>query len=296
MRIVVRLLRSEQWLKNGFVFAGVLFSGRFTDPTSLASAGAAFCLFSLVSSAVYIQNDLIDAPVDRAHPTKRHRPIASGAVSIPVARVVQAVLLGIGLGLALVLDVRLAKLLGGYALLNVAYTLWLKHVVILDVMTIAIGFVLRVVAGCVAIHIAPSQWIVLCAFMLAMHLGFGKRRQELMVLGARPDTARPVLASYGVRFLDQTMVVVNTLTIVCYILFTMWPDTVARHGTANLVYTTPFVVYGLLRYDWLVYQRDAGDPTTALLTDPHLIVTVASWALTAVAILGTAWRGEPLVP
>lgn len=293
---VARLLRADSWLKNGFTFAGVLFSGRFLDPWSLLRAGATFGLFSLVSSAVYIQNDITDAESDRRHPTKRTRPIASGAVPLGTARVVQAVLLLAGLGLGFRLDPRIGLLLAGYVVLNVSYTLWLKHVPIVDVMVIATGFVLRVVAGCVVIDVVPSQWIVLCAFMLALHLGFGKRRQELILLQDQPDQRRPVLASYGVHFLDQLMVVVSTITIVCYILFTMWPDTVARHGTANLVYTVPFVMYGLFRYDWLVHRREGGDPTRALLTDPHLIVTVVVWILTAIAIVGPGWRGDPLPP
>jgi 4-hydroxybenzoate polyprenyltransferase len=294
MRPIAETLRVEHWLKNGFVFAGLLFSGRFTDPASVGAATIAFVCFALVSSAVYVQNDLLDRDADRAHPKKRRRPIASGALSERGARLLQGVLLVAGLGVGAWFDRDLGVLLGAYLLLNWAYSRWLKHVVILDVMTIAIGFVLRVIAGCVVIDVAPSQWIVLCAFMLAMHLGFGKRRQELLEVGDRPTDARPVLASYGVRFLDLTMTIVSTLTIVCYVLFTMWPDTVARQGTTRLVYTTPFVIYGLLRYDWLVHRRDAGDPTAALLTDPHLVVTAILWALTSAALLGAGWRGEPM--
>jgi 4-hydroxybenzoate polyprenyltransferase len=294
MRVIVDALRTEHWLKNGFVFAGVLFSGRFSSPASLKAATVAFLCFALVSSAGYVQNDLMDREADRAHPTKRLRPIASGALSPRTARIVQLVLQLAGLGGGAWWDLRLGALLAAYVLLNVVYSRWVKHVVILDVMTIAIGFVLRVVAGCVVIDVAPSEWIVLCAFMLAMHLGFGKRRQELLLVGDKVDVTRPVLASYGVRFLDLTMTVVSTLTIVCYILFTMSPDTVARQGTTRLVYTTPFVVYGLLRYDWLVYRHDAGDPTVALLTDPHLVATVILWAITAATILGPGWRGEAL--
>ena len=296
VRILVGLLRAESWLKNGFVFAGILFSGRFTDSRSLVSVSILFALFALVSSAVYIQNDITDCDSDRRHPTKRMRPIASGAVSIRTGRVVQFVFLVAGLGLGFWLDVDVGLLLTAYVVLNLAYTFWLKHVVILDVMTIAVSFVLRVLAGCVVIDVAPSQWIMLCAFMLALHLGFGKRRQELILLHDKPDQRRPVLTSYGVHFLDQLMVIVSTLTIVCYILFTMSPDTVARQGTKNLIYTVPFVIYGLFRYDWLVHQREGGDPTIALLTDRHLIVTVLLWAITAIALLGPGWRGEPLHP
>jgi 4-hydroxybenzoate polyprenyltransferase len=296
VRIAAELLRVESWLKNGFIFAGVLFSGRFTDPRSLLITCAVFGLFSFVASAVYIENDIADRESDRRHPTKRTRPIASGAVSIATARLIQIPLLAAGLGLGFWLDANVGMLLAAYVILNVLYTFWLKHVVILDVMTIAISFVLRVLIGCAAIDIVPSQWIMLCAFMLALHLGFGKRRQELILLHDRPDHRRPVLMSYGVQFLDQLMVIVSALTIVCYILFTMSPETVARQGTKNLVYTVPFVIYGLFRYDWLVHQREGGDPTTALLTDPHLIVTVVLWALTAAAILGPGWRGEPLHP
>lgn len=293
---VFRLLRVDHWLKNGFTFAGVLFSGRFLDPSSIMAAASAFALFSAAGSAVYIQNDITDLDSDRRHPTKRNRPIAAGVVPLPVARVVQVALLAVSLGLALRLDPRIFELIAAYVVLNVSYSLWLKHVVIVDVMVIAVGFVLRVVAGCVVIDIAPSQWIVLCAFMLALYLGFGKRRQELVLMQDRADYRRPVLDDYGLRFLDQLMVIVSAVTIVCYILFTMWPDTIARHGTANLVYTVPFVMYGMFRFDWLVHHRKGGDPTRALLTDPHLIATVVLWALVAGMILGPGWRGEPLPP
>jgi 4-hydroxybenzoate polyprenyltransferase len=293
VRTVAGLLRAESWLKNGFIFAGLLFAGRFTDPSSLLSVGLLFVLFALVSSAVYIQNDITDRDSDRRHPTKRMRPIASGTIAIGTARMVQLSFLIVGLGFGFRLSFDIGVLLAAYVALSVAYTFWLKHVVILDVMTIAASFVLRVLGGCIVIDVAPSRWIMLCAFMLALHLGFGKRRHELILLNDQPDHRRPVLTSYGVQFLDQVMVIVSTLTVVCYILFTMWPDTVARQGTENLVYTVPFVVYGLFRYDWLVHHRGGGDPTTALLTDPHLIVTVLLWAITAMALVGPGWRGEP---
>jgi len=283
---VARLLRVDNWLKNGFTFAGVFFSGRFLEPASVLRAAVTFAVFSLVASAVYIQNDITDVESDRRHPTKRRRPIASGAVPLATARLAQVLLLIAGLGVAFAFDQRVGLMVAGYLVLNLSYTFWLKHVVIVDVMVIATGFVLRVVAGCLVIDIVPSQWIVLCAFMLALHLGFGKRRQELILLQDRPDHRRPVLDNYGVHFLDQLMVVVSAVTIVCYILFTMWPDTVARHGTTNLVYTVPFVMYGLFRYDWLVHQRAGGDPTSALLTDPHLIGTVVLWIAVSILIGG----------
>ncbi|HLK10385.1 MAG TPA: decaprenyl-phosphate phosphoribosyltransferase [Candidatus Binatia bacterium] len=290
-RVMVRLLRADQWVKNVFVFGGLLFGGRLGDPVAVARALVAFGLFSVVASAAYIHNDVADREADRLHPKKAQRPIASGAVSLPVARAVQLGLLVLGLAGAALFDRRVTAILLGYTALNAAYSHWLKHVVVLDVMLIAVGFVLRVLAGCAAVAVRPSTWIILCTFLLALFMGFGKRRHELTLLGAGRDEHRPVLGSYGVGFLDQMIGVVSAVTVMCYIMYTVWPDTVALHGTTALVYTVPFVIYGIFRYDFLVYKADrGGSPTSIILTDRPLLLAVVLWAVTSLALLNGTWR------
>jgi 4-hydroxybenzoate polyprenyltransferase len=244
-----------------------------------------------VASAAYIHNDIADREADRCHPTKARRPIASGAVRVPAARAVQLALLLVGLGGAALFDRRVTAILVAYTALNLAYSRWLKHMVVLDVMVIATGFVLRVLAGCAAVAVRPSTWIVLCTFLLALFLGFGKRRHELLVIGDGRDEHRPVLGSYGVGFLDQMISVVSAVTVMCYVMYTVSPDTVALHGTTALVYTVPFVIYGIFRYDFLVYKADqGGSPTTLFLTDRPLLLAVVLWAVTSVVLVNGTWR------
>jgi 4-hydroxybenzoate polyprenyltransferase len=290
----IRLLRVEQWVKNAFVFAGVLFSGRFADPASLMRATLAFVAFCATSSGGYIDNDVVDREADAHHPRKRFRPVAAGTIGVTAARGLQGALNLAGLLLAYAADARVALCVVLYAALTAAYSRWWKHVVVLDVMVIATGFVLRVVAGCAAIDIAPSHWIVLCTFMLALYLGFGKRHHEMQSLAGNLAGQRPVLASYSLGLLDQLSGATSALALVCYLMFTIWPDTVARHGTANLVYTVPIVTYGIFRYQVLV-RRGAGpdDPSSALLTDRHLLATAVLWVAAVALALGAVPRGEP---
>jgi len=289
LQTVVGLLRCRQWIKNGFVFAGMLFGGRFGSLDSWVRVTTTFVLFSLVASATYINNDLTDCEADRRHPMKRLRPIASGEVSPSTARVVQLLLLVVGITGAALLDRRVLVVVAAYFALNLAYSAFLKHQVVIDVMVIAVGFVMRVLAGCYAVRVEPSVWILLCTFLLALYLGFGKRRHELLLVDAGMVGHREVLGQYSIKMLDQMIVVVSALTVTSYIMFTVWPDTVSRHGTTNLVYTVPFVLYGLFRYDFLIYQaEDSGNPTDAMLTDRPLLMTLIAWALTSVAII--YWR------
>lgn len=295
IRAVIRLVRVDQWVKNAFVFAGVLFTGRFTDAESLLRAAGAFAAFCAVAGAGYIDNDVADLEADRLHPLKRYRPLPADEIGVLGARLLQAVLLLAGFGIGFSVDPRVALLVAAYAGLTLAYSRWLKHIVVLDVMVIAAGFVLRVVAGCAAIGIAPSRWILLCSFMLALFLGFGKRRHEVLLLG--DGGHRPVLTSYSVGLLDQLLAAVSSLTLMCYIMFTMWPETIARHGTTDLVFTVPIVMYGLFRYDFLVHREaGGGNPSGTLLTDRHLLGTVLLFAVAAGLILGTQHTGEAWMP
>ncbi len=279
---LLRCMRPQQWVKNGFVFAPALFAGRlFEAPTALASA-AAFAAFSAAASAVYLLNDIVDVEADRAHPKKRLRPIASGALPVPLAYVALVLLLLIGVGGAWFVAPPLALILLAYFGLNVLYSLKLKHQVILDVIIIAAGFVLRVEAGAAAIAVQPSTWLLVCTSMLALFLGFSKRRHELTL----PSTeTRRVLEEYSEPFLDQMMGLVTALTVISYLMYCVAPETEARFGRGMLL-TFPFVLYGVFRYQYLVYHRnEAANPTDTLLTDRPLLATAALWAMAAAAVI-----------
>ena len=286
LRGLVRALRPDQWLKNTVVFAALIFARRFTDPESVLSAVATFALFCGISSAVYLINDISDLQTDRLHPRKSRRPIASGQVSVLRAGWAAAVLAIGSVGLAWLLSPGVALVLGSYLLLNLAYSTWLKRVVILDVMALAAGFLLRAVAGAVVLHVEISNWLILCATLLSLFLGFCKRRNELMVLADRAGEHRSILREYSFPFLDQMISVVTASTLVAYCFYTLSPQVEDKLGTPYLPLTIPFVLYGIFRYLYLVYQRDeGGSPTRVFYTDRPLLVDVALWALASVLVL-----------
>lgn len=288
----VRSLRPHQWIKNGLLFAGVLFAGRLTDPASLARALEGFVAFSLLSGAVYLFNDLNDLAADRLHPRKRLRPLASGALPAPLARLGLALVLVVSAILAWHLGPRFALAAGAYLALNLAYSLGLKHVVLVDVMLIAAGFVLRAIAGVeLLVPIAPdvelSPWLLVCSFFLALFLACGKRRQELLHQdSAQALTRRRVLLAYNAPFLDTLVTVCAATTLVAYAIYTIWPETVAKFGTTNLLWTVPFVTYGVFRYLWLTRVSEEGeDPAHAIVGDRPLLVAVGLWAVTVAVVL-----------
>jgi 4-hydroxybenzoate polyprenyltransferase len=281
---LLRLMRPRQWVKNAFVLAPLLFSGQLLVPDSVFRAVGALIAFCALASSVYVFNDIVDVDGDRAHPTKRNRPIAAGLVSIGQARVT-AVVLGIsGLALAFILDGTLGLIALSYLVLNVAYSLRLKHMVLLDVFSISIFFVLRLVAGSVAIHVQASVWLILCGGLLALFLGFAKRRHELVLLGAASASHRGVLARYSTPFLDQVSSIILAVTIVCYIMYTLDSAT-GRIGGPMLSYSAAFVLFGVLRYLHLIHTRADGNPTEVLLTDRTLLVTSLSWAVYCAIVL-----------
>lgn len=283
-----RLLRLKQWTKNAVVFAAFVFAlgDRHQDLSvwelwKVCLAAVAFCL---VSSAVYVFNDLRDVAQDRLHPIKRHRPIASGAVGSGLAAVVAAVLLAAGLGGAWRVEPNLLAVLGGYLALQAAYTLKLKHIALVDVIVISLGFVLRALAGAVAIHVVISPWLLLCAMMLALFLGLCKRRHEAVNLAGQGT--REALDGYSERLLDLLITMIGAAALVCYSIYTLWPETVAKFGTPWLGATIPFVIFGLFRYMDLVYRQDQGDrPEHILLTDGPLMADVALYGLAVLGIL-----------
>ena len=286
LRLLIRTMRIRQWTKNVFVLSPLLFSRHLFDTHSLLLAIEAFFLFSLVASAVYVLNDVVDAEVDRSHPVKRLRPIASGQLPVPFALIAVGVLMAAALVPAVLIHAGFASILAAYFLLNVVYSLFLKKAVIVDVMTIAASFVLRIVAGAVVIDVPISEWLLICTSLLALFLGFSKRRHEITVLEEDAHVHRPVLLEYSTYFLDQMISLVTASTLICYILYTVDDDTVEKFGSKALLYTTPFVLYGLFRYYYLVHQRKTGgDPTAELLTDLPLLANVLLWGAAVVLIL-----------
>lgn len=283
---LIESLRPKQWTKNLIIFAGILFAQRIFDVAMLLKVLLAFGVFCLLSGAVYIINDLVDLDHDKSHPSKSSRPLASGKLSPMWAKTGIAVLIPFALTLSYLLGVPFFVTALAYLLLQIAYSFILKHVVILDVFSIAFGFVLRVVAGAVVISVAISSWLIICTILLSLFLGLNKRRRELEVLESNAQSHRKVLDDYSVYLLDQMISVVTASTVISYALYTMSAETIAKFGTTNLIYTVPFVLYGILRYLYLVHKKgEGGNPENVLVSDVPLIINIALWAVTAGVIL-----------
>ncbi|MGD8238248.1 MAG: decaprenyl-phosphate phosphoribosyltransferase [Armatimonadota bacterium] len=284
--LLLRTMRPGQWIKNLVVFAGVIFARQLDDPPSVGIAVAAFCVFCGLSSAVYIVNDLADAEHDSRHPLKRHRPLASGTLRRGNAAAAAIVLGVVGLGAAFWLGWAFGLVALSYAIVSLAYSLSLQRVVILDAFCVASGFVLRALGGAVVIEVAISEWLLVCTILLALFLALSKRRHELVLLREEAPAHRDILAHYTPRLLDQMIAVVTSSTVMGYCLYTMWPDTVEKFGTTRLIYTIPFVLFGVFRYLYLVHRRDAGGrPERVLLTDPPLLIDVVCWIVAVLVIL-----------
>jgi 4-hydroxybenzoate polyprenyltransferase len=285
-------LRPRQWVKNLFVFAGVIFSQQMLTPLAWTALGA-FVIFCGLSGAIYLFNDVMDAERDRLHPSKRLRPIASGALSRPTAVVFGVLLLSGSLAAAFLIGVSFGLVALGYGVLLTAYSLWLKHMVILDVLTVAVGFVLRAVAGAVAVEAEISGWLLICTILIALFLALGKRRHEYRSLARDAAAHRPILAEYSESFLDQMISVVTASTVTAYALYTMSPETVAKFHTRLLPLTLPFVLYGIFRYLYLLYRRDlGGNPSDLLVSDRALLFDALLWMLATFAIIyGSRWAG-----
>jgi 4-hydroxybenzoate polyprenyltransferase len=274
-------LRPRQWTKNLLVYAAIIFAGDLRHGDKLLAATGAFVVYCAASSAAYLLNDVRDVEHDRVHPVKRDRPIASGLVA-PRAALVAAVGLGIGaFALAAVLGRWSVLVLAAFVALQLGYSLGLKHVVLIDVMAIAGLFVVRAVAGAVAVHVPISPWLLLCTGLLALFLALAKRRGELVLVGADRTPGRPVLEGYSLALVDQLVTIVAASTVIAYALYTF----TARPGE-RMMATIPFVVFGVFRYLLLVHREDAGEePEHVLLSDRPILVCVALWALTAALLL-----------
>lgn len=285
----IRLLRPHQYIKNGFVLLGVAFIGQPALQTLLL-AGIAFIAFCAIASAAYVMNDIFDIDADRQHPIKKDRPIASGEVALPAAWWLVTILSCIALILASQVSLWALGFVLTYALLNIGYSISWKHVPVLDVFIISAGFMLRILTGTVGLGIAPSSWLLLCGLMLTLFLGFSKRRAELLALEQMEVNdqilARQVLDDYSPMMIEQFISISAACTILSYSLYTMSSETFARHGTTNLIYTIPLVVYGIYRYLFLLHQCSKGNDTAQdLYTDRHLLITVLGWVIATMAIL-----------
>lgn len=274
-------MRPRQWTKNIFVFAALVFDRQLFNPGSLGRTFLAFIVFCLISSSVYLINDIFDLKADQQHPIKKERPIASGRLPISTALVSAVILSILALAIALVLSRELALIALVYLLINLAYSKWLKHVVLLDVLVIAFGFVLRVAAGVSVIHVQRfSPWLYVCMTLLALFLGFGKRRAEMAY---NNSNTRKVLGGYSIALIDQLLTVVSATTIIAYSLYTFSAPNLP--GSYWMMLTIPFVLYGIFRYLYLIQIKNAGgEPEELLLTDRPLQATVLLWGLACVAI------------
>ncbi|MBA2355212.1 MAG: decaprenyl-phosphate phosphoribosyltransferase [Acidobacteria bacterium] len=283
-------LRPAQWTKNLIVFAALIFGQRLLDATAVPRAGVAFLAFCALSSVAYIANDVVDREADRRHPLKRHRPIAAGRVPVSTALAGALLLLALGLGAALWLGLPFTVHAVGYLALQVAYSLGLKQQVILDVLSIAMGFVIRASAGGAAISVPVSQWLLVCTILLALFLALAKRRHEITLLGEDAVGHRAILGEYTPYLVDQMIAVVTASTLMGYAFYTVSPETADRFGTPWLGLTLPFPLYGIFRYLYLVHRRSqGGSPTELLLADRPLLLCVALWGAATIALIYHPW-------
>jgi 4-hydroxybenzoate polyprenyltransferase len=291
MRALIETMRPGQWTKNFVLFAGLIFAGGLGEETLVLHAVVGFIVFCLLSGATYILNDITDLASDREHPVKRDRPLASGRLPVQTAAVAAVVAAGGGLLLAYRIHAPFGHVALGYLALNVLYSLALRHMVILDVMAIAVGFVLRAVASVEVLAgvrrgIELSPWLLVCTFFLALFLGLAKRRHEVLILGENASRHRSVLDHYPQPLIDALIGVVTGSTVVSYAIYSIWPGTVAKVGSARLVYTLPFVMYGILRYLYLVYARGkGGQPARSLVSDAPLAINIGLWIATVILII-----------
>jgi decaprenyl-phosphate phosphoribosyltransferase len=283
---IVKTCRPHQWIKNLFVAAPLVFARRIDDPTAVVQTIIAVVCFCLLSSSVYFLNDIVDVERDRAHPLKCHRPIASGTLPIPVARVAAGLFAVAALATSALLAPALAAVAVGYLTLNLAYSLRLKRIPFVDVACISLGYVLRVLGGAFAIGVPPSTWLLLCTLLLAAFLGFGKRAHELRVAGEKRSTQRIVLDRYSAGVLRALLVILAGLTIAAYAAYTVSPHAFRSFGTRRLLFTVPFVAFGVIRFLWITGRKpDAESPTDSMLRDAPFLVNLGLYSVAIVLII-----------
>ena len=290
MKNIVILLRPQQWLKNGFIFIPLFFDHKLTDWYCLCSAILAFFAYSFAASAIYCLNDLIDVEADRKHPKKCKRPIAAGVISKAQALLLVALCLGVAFAIATMLDSyaqwKVIGILGVYIVMNIAYCLKLKQMAIVDVFIIAVGFVLRIFVGGFATGVVLSQWIVLMTFLLALFLTFAKRRDDVVIYEHTRVLPRKNICRYNLSFMNQVIGVVSSITMVCYIMYTVDPEVIARMGSRYVYLTSVFVLAGIIRYLQLtIVDVKSGSPTKVLMKDRFVQCSIIGWIITFVLII-----------
>ena len=283
----LNLVRVPQWVKNFFVFVPLLFSQHLFDKNYFFTTLLAFVVFCLSSSLIYLINDIIDIEADKAHPTKKNRPLPSGAISSQSVLVVAIILVAAIVSLLPHFNDEFHYFVIAFVLLNILYSFWFKHIVILDVFSIATGFSIRVLAGAVVIAVPISSWLILTTMFISLFLGVMKRHSELILVAESENApSRKVLSQYSLNFADQMATVAAAGVIICYALYTVSERTISAFGTENLIYTTPFVVYGIFRFMYLEYISNKGDNTTKIVfSDLQIILTVIIYTITTVLII-----------
>jgi len=284
---LLQSLRPRQWIKNSFILVPLIFAQRLFDHPSLMRSLAAMAIFCLVAGSVYLMNDLRDLDADQEHPVKRYRPLAAGLITPQLIKVTVAILLPPALLFGYFVGEWFLFTLLCYLTVQALYNYRLKEVVILDVFCISAGFFLRVIAGAVAIQVEVSPWLIICSIMLSMFLALAKRRHELVVLGkARGENHRKILAEYSPYLLDQMIAVITAGTLLTYLLYSVSPETIEKFGTDNLIFSFPFVMYGIFRYLYLIHSKnEGGAPEKVIMTDYPLLVNVVLWGLVCLLIV-----------
>lgn len=283
---IIRALRPIQWIKNLLIFSALIFSGQLLNANCFFYTVYAFVAFSFLVSAIYLINDLIDLKSDVFHPVKKYRPLADGQITFMQTASVSFVLMLIAFIAGYFIKLEFFWLMLAYFSLNVLYAKYLKHIVILDVLSLSCFFVMRVVAGALVIGVSASHWLIICTFMLAAFIGFGKRRHELIILKEDAAKHRKVLKYYDAYLLDQMIAVLTASTLITFILYTVSAESIENFGSVKLLYTTPFVLYGIFRYLYLIHSKDkGGDPAVLVLKDSPMFFNVVGWGISVVLLI-----------
>lgn len=280
IKLIFSSLRPRHWIKNLFIFAGPFFALKLFNLYNIVTLLLGLLCWCLITSATYLFNDILDRKQDALHPLKKNRPLASGTMSVGFAYFLFFLLTFFSMIVSQRLSAIFSIFIITYLLLNIAYSLYLKHIFLLDVMCIATGFVLRVISGAVLIGVGFSEWVVMCAFLLSLFLGFGKRQEEISILKSEAIYHRKVLNDYDRNFLQRIPYVLTSSTILCYMLYAISNEAVRKFGTKNLIYTTPFVIYGLFRYIYIAFEKKHGaDPTQVLFQDLPTLLNIVLWII-----------------
>jgi len=302
LRDIIAMMRPHQWIKNLFIFPALIFSKNLFHPAYIFKSVAAFVLFCMLSGSVYIINDIMDVNEDRHHPQKKRRPIASGRINVGAAYFLHGALAAVSLSLCFALDLHFGLISAAYYALNLGYSFGLKRVVLVDVFIVSLGFVIRAVAGGLVIAVLISPWLIVCTMLLALFMVLAKRRHEIILMGDRANLLmelslaaedealasrfRHSLDEYNPYFLDQLIGVTTATTLVTYIMYTLSDDAIVKFGGTGLVYTVPFVIYGIFRYLYLIHlKKEGGNPARVMMSDRPLLINVLLWGITVVVYL-----------